>query len=140
VSRKYKITNRGTEGNDICVYLPSQEDARGTVGGTGSARKVRATRDSYVSYLSLKQLGFLSLIIDPESKYAFFIFERGLCRENLYQRVPITVRGRTVHRTCGEPSIQLVLRFFRACLQDSASAYLYCKTYHLTHLESRQGL
>ena len=37
--------------SDIRIQLPSVHDARGTVGGTGTARKVRATGDAYVSCL-----------------------------------------------------------------------------------------
>jgi hypothetical protein len=51
--QKYKNMNCATEGNDICVQLPFQDSTRGTIGGTGIARRIRVTRDMYVSCLSL---------------------------------------------------------------------------------------
>src|SRR6267154_5142394 len=87
----------------LCPTSPPHGDGRGTIGGTGIVREVRAIRDAYVLpfSLSLKQVDFLSglIIIGPGSEHAYFIYSNEDRVEEIlsvHRRVPITIQGRTL--------------------------------------------
>ena len=87
----------------LCPTSPPHGDGRGTIGGTGIVREVRAIRDAYVLpfSLSLKQVDFLSglIIIGPGSEHAYFIYSNEDRVEEIlsvHRRVPITIQGQTL--------------------------------------------
>ena len=104
VFRKYKNTNRGTEGIEICVQFPSRDNARGAVGGTGTAR----------NYERLVIRMFPSFLFQPAGlsertyyrsrvKIHVFILSNEYCFKrilSIHERVLVTVRGQTLRIGC----------------------------------------
>jgi hypothetical protein len=114
--RKYKNTNCGTGAMLSVSNLPLKMMQEELLVAINRSQSTSDSRYVCLFPFSLKQLSFLSgLILGPESKYAFFIYLNESYVEQIEYSLASSYHGpgaNSAHRTCGELSIQLVLRVF----------------------------